>query len=48
MSGFSTNSNLLECTFDWFAALAHSDSVDVICIYFSKAFDSIVFSKLLF
>ena len=30
-----------------FVALAHSDSVDVIYIDFSKAFDSIVFSKLL-
>jgi hypothetical protein len=48
MSKFSTNTNLLECTFDWFVALAHSDSVDVIYIDFSKAFDSIVYSKLLF
>jgi hypothetical protein len=48
MSRFSTNTNLLECTFDWFVALAHSDSVDVIYIDFSKAFDSIVHSKLLF
>ena len=48
MSRFSTNTNLLECTFDWFVALAHSDSVDVIYIDFSKAFDSIVYSKLLF
>jgi len=44
MSRFSTNTNLLECTFDWFVALAHSDSVDVIYIDFSKAFDSIVYS----
>jgi low affinity Fe/Cu permease len=39
---------LLECTFDWFVALAHSDSVDVIYIDFSKAFNSIVHSELLF
>ena len=48
ISRFSTNTNLLECTFDWFVALAHSDSVDVVYIDFSKAFDSIVYSKLLF
>jgi hypothetical protein len=48
ISRFSTITNLLECTFDWFVALAHSDSVDVIYIDFSKAFDSIVHSKLLF
>ena len=48
MSRFSTNTNLLEYTFDWFVALVHSGSVDVIYIDFSKAFDSIVFSKLLF
>jgi ribonuclease P/MRP protein subunit RPP40 len=48
MSRFSTNTNSLECTFDWFVATAHSDSVDVIYIDFSKAFDSIVYSKLLF
>lgn len=48
MARFSTNTNLLECTFDWFVALAHYDSVDVIYIDFSKAFDSIVYSKLLF
>ena len=47
MSRFSTNTNLLECTFDWFVALAHSDTVDVIYIDFYNAFDSIVFSKLL-
>ena len=47
MSRFSTNTILLDCTFDWFVALAHSDSIDVIYIDFSKAFDSIVFSKLL-
>jgi len=35
-------------TFDWFIALPHSDSVDVIYIDLLKAFDSMVFSKLLF
>jgi hypothetical protein len=35
MSKFSTNTNLLECTFDWFIALTHSISVDVIYVDFS-------------
>ena len=43
----STDTNLLECTFDWFVALAHSDSVNVSYIDFSNAFDSKAFSKLL-
>jgi Reverse transcriptase (RNA-dependent DNA polymerase) len=48
ISRFSTNTNLLVCTYDWFVALAHHDSVDLILIDFPKAFDSIVHSKLLF
>ena len=47
ISRFSTNTNLLECTFDWFIALSHANATDVLYIDFSKAFDSIVFSKLI-
>lgn len=43
----STVTNLLECTNDWLLSLNSSKSTDVVYIDFSKAFDSIVFSKLL-
>ena len=43
----STATNLLECTNDWLLSLNSSKSTDVIYIDFSKAFDSIVFSKLI-
>ena len=43
----STATNLLECTNDWVLSLNDSQSTDVAYIDFSKAFDSIVFSKLL-
>jgi hypothetical protein len=44
----STASNLLECIHDWLVSLNSSRSTDVIYVDFSRAFDSIVFSKLLF
>jgi len=48
MFRFSTNNNLLECTFDWFIALAHSDYVDIIYINLYKAFDNVAFCQLFF
>jgi hypothetical protein len=48
ISKLSTATNLLECTNDWLLSLNCSKSTDVVYIDFSKAFDSIVFSKLLF
>lgn len=47
MRNRSTTTNLLECTHDWIVGLANCSNIDVIYIDFSKAFDSIVFSKLL-
>ena len=44
----STVTNLLECTNDWLISLNCSKSTDVVYIDFSKAFDSIVFTKLLY
>jgi hypothetical protein len=43
----STATNLLECTQDWIVALSNHHCVDVIYIDFSRAFDSIVFTKLI-
>ena len=43
----STATNLLESTNDWLLSLNSSKSTDVIYVDFSKAFDSIVFSKLI-
>ena len=43
----STTSNLLECTNDWVMSLKHRIAVDTIYIDFSRAFDSVVHSKLL-
>ena len=48
LSQHSTLTNLLECTNDWFVSLNSRHSTDVIYIDFSRAFDSIVFDKLLF
>jgi hypothetical protein len=47
MRHHSTATNLLECTHDWFIGLSNCNNIDVIYIDFSKAFDSIVFTKLL-
>ena len=48
MRHHSTTTNLLECTHDWIVGLSNGNNIDVICIDFTKAFDSIVFSKLLY
>ena len=42
----ATITNLLECTHDWVVALAGRCCVDVVYVDFSRAFDSIVFTKL--
>jgi hypothetical protein len=44
----STTTNLLECTFDWLVTLSSRKSTDIIYIDFARAFDSVVFTKLLF
>jgi ribonuclease P/MRP protein subunit RPP40 len=44
----STATNLLESINDWFVSLKSPNRTDVVYIDFSKAFDSIVISKLLF
>jgi len=44
----STTTNLLECIYDWSIALNNRNSVDIIYIDFKRAFDSIVYSKLLY
>jgi hypothetical protein len=43
----STATNLLECINDWTAAIQAGKCVDVVYIDFCRAFDSIVYSKLL-
>jgi hypothetical protein len=47
LKAHSTATNLLECTQDWFLSLNSKWSTDIVYIDFSRAFDSIVFSKLL-
>ena len=42
----STTTNLLESTYDWTISLSNRNPVDVLYIDFSKAFDSVVHSKL--
>ena len=44
----STVTNLLECTHDWAVAIHGGSAVDAIYIDFSRAFDSVVHSKLLY
>lgn len=44
----STVTNLLECTHDWEVALHGGHSVDIIYIDCKRAFDSVVYSKLIF
>jgi hypothetical protein len=44
----STVTNLLECTHDWAVAIHGRQPVDAIYIDFSRAFDSVVHSKLIF
>ena len=48
MRNRSTTTNLLESTHDWIVGLGCFNNIDVVYIDFSKAFDSIVFTKLLF
>lgn len=43
----STVTNLLECTHDWAVAVHGGHAVDAIYIDFSRAFDSVVHSKLI-
>jgi hypothetical protein len=43
----SAATNLLECIRDWSIGLDCRWQTDVVYIYFTKAFDSIVLSKLL-
>ena len=47
LSKHSTTTNLLEATHDWIVSFSSCFNVDVVYIDFSRAFDSIVFSKLL-
>ena len=44
----STSTNLLESTYDWTLALDCRKPVDVVFIDFSRAFDSVVHTKLLY
>ena len=44
----STTTNLIECTHDWSLSLHASGTTDVIYVDMARAFDSIVFSKLLY
>jgi Reverse transcriptase (RNA-dependent DNA polymerase) len=44
----STATNLLECMNDWLVSIKSPNRTDVVYIYFSKAFNSIVTSKLLY
>jgi hypothetical protein len=48
MRKHSTASNLRECTLDWIVGLSSGNHITVVYIDFSRAFDSIVSSKLLF
>ena len=44
----STTTNLLECSYVWTVSLNNRNPVDILYIDFSKAFDSVVHSKLIF
>jgi ribonucleases P/MRP protein subunit RPP40 len=48
LSKHSTSSQLLECVNDWTLAIHNKHSVDVVYIDFSKAFDTVCHSKLLY
>jgi hypothetical protein len=43
----STITNLLECTHDWAVSVHGNNAVDAVYIDFSRAFDSVVHSKLI-
>jgi len=46
-SGNSSISNLLESVIDWVFAIDSRNNIDVLYIDLSKAFDSVVYSKLI-
>lgn len=48
LSNHSTTTNLLECINDWVLSLQSHHSTDIVYVDFSRAFDSIVFSKLMY
>jgi hypothetical protein len=48
ISKHSTATNLLECINDWLVSIKSYSRTDVVYIDFSKAFDTVVISKLLF
>ena len=48
ISNHSTATNLLECINDWLVFIKSPNRTDVVYIDFSKAFDTVVISKLLF
>jgi hypothetical protein len=48
IANHSTATNLLECINDWLVSIKSPDCTDVVYIDFSKAFDTVVISKLLF
>ncbi len=48
LSKHSTSTNLLESSYDWTLALDSRKPVDIVYIDFSRAFDSVVHSKLLY
>jgi hypothetical protein len=47
MMSKSTTTQLLECNFDWNAAIKNKQGVDVVYLDFANAFDSVVHSKLI-
>ena len=47
ITNHSTATNLLECANDWSAAINAKKHIDIVYIDFCRAFDSIVYSKLL-
>ena len=47
ISNHSTATNLLECTNDWLVSIKSPSRTDVVYIDFSKAFDTVVITKLL-
>jgi len=47
MRKHSTSTKLLECTHDWIVGLSRDNKFNVVYFDFSKAFDTISFSKFL-
>jgi hypothetical protein len=47
MTSESTTTHLLECNFDWNAAIKSKHGVDVVYLDFANDFDSVVHSKLI-